>query len=83
VAVARRAFPGPVSTVHLATGASFPDALAGVPAAGLLEGPLLLVPPDRLPDEVDAELRRLRPERVRILGGPGAVRDGVEQAVLR
>jgi putative cell wall-binding protein len=83
VAVAKRAFPGTVDTVHLATGASFPDALAAVPAAGLLEGPLLLVPPDSLPGAVDAELRRLRPERVRILGGPGAVRETVEQAVLR
>ena len=83
VAVSQRAFPGPVHTVHLATGADYPDALAGVPAAGVGQGPLLLVPPDHIPEAVAAELRRLRPERVLLLGGRGAVHPAVEEAILR
>lgn len=72
-AVSRYAFASRVSTVYIATGESFPDALAGVPAAGAAGSPLLLVQPDRLPQEVAAELDRLRPERIVILGGERSV----------
>ena len=78
-AVARRAFPSTVPTVYLATGASFPDALAGGPVAALAPGPLMLVPKDCVPVPVAAQLARLQPERIVILGGEGAVGRGVEQ----
>ena len=78
-AVARRAFPSPVPTVFLATGASFPDALAGGPVAALAPGPLMLVPRDCVPASVKAEIDRLAPEKVVVLGGSGAVGAGVEQ----
>ena len=60
-------------TVFVATGATFPDALGGGPVAGGLPGPLLLVPASGVPSSVAAELRRLDPDRVIILGGTGAV----------
>jgi len=72
-AVSRYAFASRVSTVYIATGESFPDALAGVPAAGAAGSPLLLVQPDRLPQEVAGELDRLRPGRIVILGGERSV----------
>ena len=61
----------------VATGVAYPDALAGAPAARG-GGPLLLVPPDHIPDSVAAELRRLAPKRIWLLGGPAAVSTAVE-----
>lgn len=78
-AVSRDAFSGTQETIFVATGASFPDALAGVPAAGALGAPLMLVEPDRLPAEVAAELDRLRPKRIVILGGERSVSQRLER----
>ena len=76
-AVARAAFPGRVPAVFLAAGAGFPDALAGGPVAALTPGPLMLVPKDCVPAVVQAQIDRLAPERVVILGGTAAVGAGV------
>ena len=70
-----------VSHVFIATGKSFPDGLAVGPVAGWWKGPLLLVPGSRLPSEVAAELRRLDPTNVVIVGGSGVVTDGVRDAI--
>jgi putative cell wall-binding protein len=43
VAISQASFPGSAASVYLATGANFPDALAGGVAAALAPGPLLLV----------------------------------------
>ena len=72
--------PG-VPVVHVATGAAFPDALSGAPAARIAGGPLLLVGPTSVPAASAAELTRLRPGRIVVLGGPGAVSDGVLEAL--
>jgi spore germination protein YaaH/putative cell wall-binding protein len=68
-------------TVYLATGASFPDGLAGTPVAARSGGPLLIVPRGGLTPEVAAELRRLNPPRVVILGGPSVVSSAVAAQV--
>ncbi|MBA2633827.1 MAG: cell wall-binding repeat-containing protein, partial [Chloroflexi bacterium] len=65
------------AVAYVATGANFPDALAGVPAAGLAGAPILLTAPDGIPGDTAAELSRLRPGRIVVLGGPGVVSDGV------
>jgi putative cell wall-binding protein len=70
-----------VSRGFIATGVSFPDALAAVPVAARMSGPLLLVRPDSLPTSTGAELYRLNPPSVVILGGTGAVSDGVVAAI--
>lgn len=73
-----RSFVAPgVSTVFLATGLAFPDALAAGPVGALTPGPLMLVPKDCVPPSVDAEIRRLGPQRIVLLGGTGAVGSGV------
>jgi putative cell wall-binding protein/uncharacterized protein YkwD len=69
------------STVYVATGANFPDGLAGSPVAGSVPGPLLLVPTSVLPSLVAAELQRLAPDTVVVLGGGGAISDGVVAAI--
>jgi putative cell wall-binding protein len=68
-------------TVYLATGASFPDGLAGTPVAVRANGPLLIVPSGGLTDALRAELRRLNPPRVVILGGTSAVSNAVAAQV--
>lgn len=72
-AISARTIPSRADTVFLATGANFPDALAGVPAAGLAAGPLLLTTRTCLPPVAYLELRRLDPATVVILGGAGVV----------
>jgi putative cell wall-binding protein len=68
-------------TVYVATGANFPDGLAGGPVAALAPGPLLLVPGGSLPASVAAELGRLSPTQVVILGSSGVVSDAVARAI--
>jgi putative cell wall-binding protein len=59
----------------LTTGETFPDALAAVPAAGMVCAPVLLVRHDSIPDAIAAEILRLRPTRIDIVGGTSAVTD--------
>ncbi|MEA2650485.1 MAG: hypothetical protein QOI85_206, partial [Chloroflexota bacterium] len=70
-----------VPNVFIATGLSFPDALAGVPAGSVLGGPLLLTATTSLPNETKLELQRLNPARVVILGGTGVVSSSVASQI--
>ena len=62
--------------VFIATGTDFPDALSAG-AQGVNRGPMLLVTRDSVPEATAAELRRLRPNTVAVVGGPSAVSDQV------
>jgi putative cell wall-binding protein len=66
--------------VYLASGADYPDALAGAALAGHDGAPLLLTRPNALPSATAAQLRRLAPAEVVVLGGTVAVNDTVAQA---
>jgi putative cell wall-binding protein len=83
VAISQATYPTPaVETVYLATGTAFPDALAVAAVAGSDDAPLLLVP-GPAPNlagvpSVIAELTRLGPDRIVLIGGPGAVSPGIE-----
>jgi putative cell wall-binding protein len=66
------------ATVYIASGENFPDALSGSVAAILNEGPVLLVRHDAIPAAIAAELRRLKPQRIVVLGGEQAVAKSVE-----
>lgn len=81
VKVSQASFPKGAARVFIATGANFPDGLSGGPAAARERGPLLLVRPDSLPASVRAELRRLGPSRVTILGGMVAISDRVRAQI--
>ncbi|MDR1961348.1 MAG: cell wall-binding repeat-containing protein, partial [Gracilibacteraceae bacterium] len=65
--------------VVLARGDDFPDALAGAVLAGAPEvgGPLLLTESARLTPGVMDEIQRLGASTVYLLGGSGAITDGV------
>jgi putative cell wall-binding protein len=71
--IAAHAFPSGATTVFLATGQNFPDALAGVPAAGLGGAPLLLTQQTCLPPVAFVKLQQLNPGSVVLLGGPSVV----------
>ncbi|WP_440709068.1 cell wall-binding repeat-containing protein [Herbiconiux sp. YIM B11900] len=72
--------PG-VSVAYIASGSAFPDALSGSAAAGAHGAPVLLVSNDSIPTVIGAELARLKPKRIVVLGGTASVSSGVEQAL--
>jgi putative cell wall-binding protein len=76
-AVSASTFSPGVSVVYVATGANFPDALAGGPAGLTNDGPILLVRQNSVPKETVAELARLHPFRIVVLGGAAVVSDSV------
>lgn len=80
--VSQASFPKAVGgVVVLATGNDFPDALSAAPLAVKLDAPLLLTPSKRLAESTRAELARLKPSQVIIIGGTGAVSAEVERSV--
>jgi putative cell wall-binding protein len=72
---------GTAELVYVTSGRDFPDALSASPAAGRAGAPLLLVEPGDLPEATAAELRRLEPAEVVIVGGPAAVSQDVLDAI--
>ncbi|HYD09276.1 MAG TPA: cell wall-binding repeat-containing protein, partial [Acidimicrobiales bacterium] len=75
--VSRNTYDPGVSVAYVATGQAFPDALAGGAAAAANRAPLLFVQRDAIPVDPAAELDRLNPQRIVVLGGTAAVSDGV------
>lgn len=74
-----------VSTVHLARGDDFADALAAGPSAGRASSPVLLTPnPSTLGVAVDRWLRGTCPDvsAVRAVGGTGAITGATLQAAV-
>ncbi|GGK55947.1 hypothetical protein GCM10011509_00380 [Ornithinimicrobium pekingense] len=68
-----------VETVYIASGVDFPDALSGSALAGVQDAPVLLAKDGSLPAPTRMALQTLAPERIVILGGPGAIGTTVEQ----
>jgi putative cell wall-binding protein len=72
----------PTNVVYVATGANFPDALAGSAAAGSGSGgPVLLVKQNSIPSETAQELSRLEPDAIVVLGGTAAISQKVANAL--
>ncbi|MCD2441353.1 cell wall-binding repeat-containing protein [Agromyces sp. SYSU K20354] len=76
-ALSRATFAANVPIAYVATGANFPDALSAGAAAAQLGGPVLLTASTVLPAATRAELARLRPQRIVVVGGSGVVSSGV------
>jgi putative cell wall-binding protein len=70
-------YPSGISTVYIASGLSYPDALSGGASAGRNNRPLLLTDPSSLPPETRAALERLDAGQIVILGGSAAVSNTV------
>jgi subtilisin family serine protease len=78
VSISQAAFPtanigSGVPVLFVASGENFPDALSAGPVVSQLGGPVLLTRAATLPASVLAEVRRLRPATIAVIGGPGAV----------
>ena len=82
LAISRSAFDS-ASFAVIATGSTFPDALAASGVAGSLSGPVLLVngAKSSVPVGVIQELRRLGVSDVMIAGGTGAVSAGIASQI--
>lgn len=72
-AVSARAFPAGSDIAYVASGRVWPDALTGGPAAAVQNAPMLLTNTNVLPPATQAELIRLKPDRIMLLGGPASV----------
>jgi putative cell wall-binding protein len=67
----------------LACGENYPDALAISSIAAEMQSPVLLVPKNGLSEAVKQEIAAIKPTRVYIIGGEGAVSTAVEQQVAQ
>ena len=81
VEISKAIYPNGSSQAFVATGTKFPDALAASPAAGLVEGPLLLASTSWIPAWVTGELDRIDPDTTYIVGGEGVLSAGVESYI--
>lgn len=62
-----------IKTIYIAAGEQFADALSAAPAARWEQAPLLLTKSTVLPKVAREEIERLRPEKIVVVGGAGAV----------
>ncbi len=64
--------------VIVTSGAIFTDALSAAPLASKIGAKVLLTTPELLPEATIAEVKRIKPQRLIILGSPAAVSSDVE-----
>ncbi|MCP2372441.1 murein DD-endopeptidase MepM/ murein hydrolase activator NlpD [Agromyces terreus] len=82
LAVSGRYSPG-VPVVYVVTGADFPDALSAASAAASVGGPVLLTPGGALLPAVSAEIVRLKPARIVVVGGEAILSSAVFSALQK
>jgi putative cell wall-binding protein len=85
VAMSKASFPSGTSApvVFVVTGADYPDALSAGPAAVKQKGSLLLTPREFLHPSTAAEIRRLNPQRIVVVGGEASVPPAVFSALSK
>lgn len=81
VAISKRSFPGTATAAVIASGEDYPDALVGSAVAGARRGSLLLTRPSGMANAVAAELKRLKPAEVYLMGSDDVVYRAVENQV--
>ncbi len=82
-AVSKWHFTDGASTVYIATGLNYLDALVAGPRAAAENAPLLLVTSTTVPDATATELNRLKPDRIVLVGSAGVVGDNVKTELSR
>jgi len=73
---------GAFRDVVIVNGSNFPDALGAGPIASRAGGPLLMVTQNSIPAETAAELDRINPRTITIVGGTGVVSASVEAQLV-
>lgn len=84
VAVAERfdfSQESPADAVYVATGADYPDALAGAAVAGARGVPVMLSRPEAVPPAALESMQGMAPGEVLVLGGTDALSTDVEQTL--
>lgn len=76
-AEASRAWGSNVSVVYVVSGQDYADALVAASRSGVYDAPVLLTEQGRLRSETIEALQRLRPQRIVVVGGTGAVSNSV------
>jgi putative cell wall-binding protein len=74
-------WPAGVPVAYVAAGDSYGDATSGAALAGRDRAPVLVTTKGSLPTATKAELKRLRPRRIVVLGGTGSVSAAVATAL--
>lgn len=83
-ALSQKSFPDAgVERVYVATGMDFPDALSAAAAAASTAGPLLIVTKTSIPSSISAELARLKPQEIVVVGGTGVVSTAVYNSLSK
>jgi len=67
--------------VIIVNGLTFPDALSAGPCAGRDASPMLMVTANSIPPETQAELDRLDPDLITIIGGTGSIAAGIASQI--
>jgi hypothetical protein len=81
-AVSAHTFSPGVAVAYIAYAFNFPDALAGAAAAGTIKGPVLLAnTTGPLDPSTIAELTRLKPVKIVVLGSAGVISDAVKNSL--
>lgn len=83
VALSAAFYPNGAPVVYVAVGSNFPDGLAAAPAAARAGGPLLLTDSEALPAAVSAEIARLRPQQIVVVGSEAVVSAEVYQQLAQ
>jgi len=78
IAVAKEGWPNGAGVVILTRDDNYPDALTGAPLAKKLDAPILFTNSKKLTPATEAEIARLKAQKVIILGGTGAVSQEIE-----
>ncbi|WP_019849847.1 cell wall-binding repeat-containing protein [Desulfitobacterium sp. PCE1] len=81
VAISQETFPQGSACAILVTGENFPDALSAAPLAQKYNAPILLTSSKTLDLYTKAEIKRLGAENIIIIGGTGAVSQGIEESL--
>ena len=74
-------FQSETQELFIATGASFADALATGPIAGLRGAPVLLTQSKELSAQLTQEIQRLKPNKIVLVGGTSAISSNVENKI--
>ncbi|MBL4932761.1 leucine-rich repeat protein [Clostridium paridis] len=64
--------------IVLATGEDFPDALCAAPLATKYGAPILLTLKNSLPEAIENEIDKLKPQEVFLIGGTGVISDNIK-----
>jgi putative cell wall-binding protein len=81
VAVSKAAYPAGANAVIVVNGTAWADALGGSALAGEADGPILLSQRAKLPAPSAAELKRLAPSTVYLLGGTASLAPAIRARI--